>query len=66
MITCYECNQKIRREHVKPDRGFRNDMQTLSITCNFCKWTGVLKNYQVILFLNSLDIITCLSVIESS
>jgi len=50
MITCFECNQKIPQEKLKPDRGLRNDMQNLSITCSLCGWTDILKNYQVILF----------------
>ncbi|CAF5003011.1 unnamed protein product, partial [Rotaria sp. Silwood1] len=29
-----------------PDRGFRNDMKSLSITCSLCKWNGLYKDYE--------------------
>ncbi|CAF3471715.1 unnamed protein product, partial [Rotaria sp. Silwood2] len=32
---------------VIPDRGFRNDMKSLSISCSLCLWNGLYKDYEV-------------------
>lgn len=57
-ITCFECNQLIPREELKPDRGFQNDMKDLFIFCILCDWSDVLKNYQVILFSHSCELLS--------
>ncbi|CAF1083017.1 unnamed protein product [Rotaria sordida] len=46
IITCSECRDKISRNKLIIDRGFKNDMQSLSIVCSLCSWTDILKNYQ--------------------
>ncbi|CAF3805905.1 unnamed protein product [Rotaria sp. Silwood1] len=45
-IKCRQCQLETLRINVRPDRGFKNDMQSLPIDCSFCQWTGVLNNYQ--------------------
>ena len=30
-----------------PDRGFTNDMKTLTIECPYCEWSGHFKDYEV-------------------
>ncbi len=47
VITCSKCYEKTPREQLKLDRGFKNDMRTLEITCSFCDWADILKNYLV-------------------
>ena len=47
VILCSKCGEKVIRKNLILDRGFKNDMRKLSITCSFCDWTGILKNYQV-------------------
>ncbi|CAF4393230.1 unnamed protein product, partial [Rotaria sordida] len=32
---------------IMPDRGFRNDMKSLSIICSLCNWNGPFKDYEV-------------------
>ncbi|CAF0863262.1 unnamed protein product [Adineta steineri] len=36
----------MHRKQLRLDRGCRNDMQTMKITCLFCNWTDLLKTYQ--------------------
>ncbi|CAF1027879.1 unnamed protein product [Adineta ricciae] len=45
-IVCPQCNEKTLRSKVKPDRGCRNDMQSLTVCCALCGWNGPLKNYE--------------------
>ncbi|CAF2372016.1 unnamed protein product [Rotaria sp. Silwood2] len=45
-IKCRQCQVETLPTHVRVDRGFKNDMKSLSIDCCFCQWTGVLDNYQ--------------------
>ncbi|CAF3482644.1 unnamed protein product [Rotaria sp. Silwood1] len=45
-ITCADCGEQTTQEKLLIDRGFKNDMQSLSIICSFCSWTGILKTYQ--------------------
>jgi hypothetical protein len=47
VIICPKCGGKTLRKNLILDRGFKNDIQTLSIICSLCDWTGTLKNYQV-------------------
>jgi hypothetical protein len=47
VITCSKCYEKTPREQLILDRGFKNDMRTLEITCSFCDWADILKNYLV-------------------
>jgi hypothetical protein len=35
---------------VMPDNDYRLDMEELKITCSFCDWNDVFKDYQLILF----------------
>ncbi|CAF1258259.1 unnamed protein product [Rotaria sordida] len=46
MITCSECHEKTNRNKLLIDRGFKNDMMTLTIVCSLCNWTGMLNIYQ--------------------
>jgi hypothetical protein len=63
MIVCFECHGKTRRENLKSDRGFRNDMQTLSIICALCHWNDILKNYQVKFIFSHFDLSFCCRII---
>ncbi|CAF4672408.1 unnamed protein product, partial [Rotaria sp. Silwood2] len=47
-IKCRQCQTETLPIDVRVDRGFKNDMKSLSIDCSFCQWTGVLNNYQII------------------
>ncbi|UJR30229.1 hypothetical protein I4U23_017767 [Adineta vaga] len=46
-IQCIICQEISSIAEVRLDKGFRKDMETLSITCGSCEWTDKLKNYQV-------------------
>ncbi|CAF3375195.1 unnamed protein product [Rotaria sp. Silwood1] len=43
---CPQCQAETLSTSIRLDRGFKNDMKTLSIDCSFCQWTGILNNYQ--------------------
>ncbi len=30
------------------DGGMNNDIEVLNISCSFCQWNGLFKNYQVV------------------
>ncbi|CAF4871545.1 unnamed protein product [Rotaria sp. Silwood1] len=46
MIKCLQCQTETSRNKILIDRGFKNDMKSLSISCSVCEWTGILNNYQ--------------------
>ncbi|CAF3084046.1 unnamed protein product [Rotaria sp. Silwood2] len=46
IIKCAECHEKSPKNEIMPDRGFRNDMKSLSITCSLCLWNGSFKDYE--------------------
>ncbi|CAF1442113.1 unnamed protein product [Adineta ricciae] len=35
------------RKSIRPDRGFRKDMDILQVVCGLCDWTGQLQFYQI-------------------
>ncbi|CAF1258513.1 unnamed protein product [Rotaria sordida] len=45
-IKCRQCQTETSRIEMMFDRGFTNEMKSLSIDCSFCQWTGILNNYQ--------------------
>ncbi|CAF3381416.1 unnamed protein product [Rotaria sp. Silwood2] len=47
IIKCAECHEKSPKNEIMPDRGFRNDMKSLSITCSLCLWNGSFKDYEI-------------------
>ncbi|UJR22220.1 hypothetical protein I4U23_025284 [Adineta vaga] len=46
MITCPVCHTQTPTHLIRLDRGFKREMESLSIECFLCPWTGILKNYQ--------------------
>ncbi|CAF5006544.1 unnamed protein product, partial [Rotaria sp. Silwood1] len=46
ILKCAECQEETPKNELMPDRGFRNDMKSLSITCSLCKWNGLYKDYE--------------------
>ncbi|CAF0926718.1 unnamed protein product [Rotaria sordida] len=46
VVKCPECKKESLKREVLLDRGFKNDMQTLAITCSLCDWNGLLKEYE--------------------
>ncbi len=47
MQSLFSFNRYLLVLQVRLDRGFKNDMQILSITCSLCDWTGLLNGYEV-------------------
>ncbi|CAF1346170.1 unnamed protein product [Rotaria sordida] len=47
VIKCPQCGIETQRDQIRPDRGYKNDMQSLSIVCSHCNWTDVFNNYQL-------------------
>ncbi|CAF2958138.1 unnamed protein product, partial [Rotaria sp. Silwood2] len=46
IIKCAECHDETPKDEIMPDRGFRNDMKSLLITCSLCRWNGLFKEYE--------------------
>ncbi|UJR22226.1 hypothetical protein I4U23_025290 [Adineta vaga] len=46
MITCPVCHTQTPTHLIRLDRGFKREMESLSIECFLCPWTGILKDYQ--------------------
>ncbi|CAF1336428.1 unnamed protein product, partial [Rotaria sordida] len=46
IIKCAECHDETPKNEIMPDRGFRNDMKSLSIICSLCNWNGPFKDYE--------------------
>ncbi|UJR22221.1 hypothetical protein I4U23_025285 [Adineta vaga] len=45
-VTCAKCSMTMPKDQVMIDRGFKHDMESLSIECFLCPWAGILKDYQ--------------------
>ncbi|CAF3555868.1 unnamed protein product [Rotaria sp. Silwood1] len=45
-IICRQCQAETLRSDVLLDRGFTNEMKSLSIDCSFCQWNSILSKYQ--------------------
>ncbi|CAF3244377.1 unnamed protein product, partial [Rotaria sp. Silwood2] len=46
IIKCAECHDETPKDETMTDRGFRNDMKSLLITCSLCQWNGLFKDYE--------------------
>ncbi|CAF3836419.1 unnamed protein product [Rotaria sordida] len=46
IIKCQECSTESMQDQIRPDENFKNEMQSLTIDCFFCDWSGILQNYQ--------------------
>ncbi|CAF1121154.1 unnamed protein product [Rotaria sordida] len=47
LIKCAECDVVTLKNEIILDRGLRNDMKSLPITCSLCSWNGLYKDYDV-------------------
>lgn len=45
-IRCLDCQEETPKNEIMPDKGARNDMKTLDIDCNLCRWKGKYKDYE--------------------
>ncbi|CAF4096236.1 unnamed protein product, partial [Adineta steineri] len=46
VVKCAECSEESPKSEIMPDRGFRNDMQVLEISCSLCDWKSSFKEYE--------------------
>ncbi|CAF4822901.1 unnamed protein product [Rotaria sp. Silwood1] len=45
-FQCNVCNEVTSRDTIMLDKGCQFDMEKLNITCSFCDWNGIFKDYQ--------------------
>lgn len=46
IAKCKICDEETSVDEVIIDKGCRNDMKNLKISCFLCEWTGLFKNYE--------------------